>query len=368
MLFEVIVISLLCSNHYNPASSNDVTRLIDTIESLQSELKDFTCEFEGTLVFTQAAKKKKNGLGEDGLKEAFSGTFVWQAGGNTLSDTLHREYPSKKLRRHTLVVRMNEGKAEEYNRLNDAPLGFSVTDDPKRVNSFQSGCFGKIFLIDLLKRLALDENLEANVRDEVLDGRSMSLLTFVPKSAPDTPLYKFWIDLHRNGHVVREESFFGKERGSYIDIELQQFQVGNTNFWMPTRGSSYSFGTIVGGKAVAVNDPTVIEVLYLVAGTLRVNQEPNQSVFRVNYKIGTPISDNLRKLKTEFGQQTIGNNPTKLDAEKMLKEQLKNAEDQKDSLVVASQDNGYSLWTWLAGFFVISTLISIVFLSIQRRP
>ena len=59
-------------------------------------------------------------------------------------------------------------------------------------------------------------------------------------------------------------------------------------------------------------------------GTLVFNKHPGPETFNIKYKPGTPITDNLRKLEYEFGQQKVGPGSTTSmpEAENMLNEGL----------------------------------------------
>jgi hypothetical protein len=105
-----------------------------------------------------------------------------------------------------------------------------------------------------------------------------------------------------------------------------------------------------------------------VGGTMEFNKHPGREVFTIKYKPGTPVSDNLRKLQYEFGQQKIGTKPTKAEAEAMLKEQLAKAEQQKSELVAAAPSRSFDWWTWLTWAFAAAVLgTSLVAFWVQRR-
>jgi hypothetical protein len=97
------------------------------------------------------------------------------------------------------------------------------------------------------------------------------------------------------------------------------------------------------------------------------NKRPGPEVFTIKYKPGTPISDNLRKLEYQFGQQQIGLNPTKAEKEKMLNDQLAKAEQQKSALVVASTSEGFAWTSLLPWGFGAAVVISLIAPWIQRR-
>ena len=65
---------------------------------------------------------------------------------------------------------MREHQAEQYDRLNDAPLGYAVIKSPTEVNSWRVGSLGQIFLIDKIKQDAADEGMELSVSDGQIEG------------------------------------------------------------------------------------------------------------------------------------------------------------------------------------------------------
>ncbi len=138
--------------------------------------------------------------------------------------------------------------------------------------------------------------------------------------------------------------------------------------WIPISGVGEGFAALdKSGKPYVPTEPTAIEKLYMIAGTLDINKRPGPSLFEISYKPGTIVSDGLRKLEYEFGQQKIGSKPTKAEVQGMLKEQLAKADEQKSELVVAPNSEGFawlSLVRWGLGAAVAVALIG---LWVQRR-
>jgi hypothetical protein len=353
------------------SAPDDVRTLLDTIEALQEPMEDFRCEFEGSLRFQGKVleqEKAKGTVREDGLYETFSGVFIWKRGGDTHSDSLHRREVDASVTRQTLVVRMGEQRAELHQRFNDNSIGNASIDSPRRINSGQSNCLGSIFLIDQIKREATDEGMEPSVTDVELEGRPMKVLSIALKGVPDSLIGRYWIDLRRNGHAVRVEGYqSGSDMVSRLDVELAPFQVGGTEVWMPVSGKGVGYAALEGGKPIVVTEPTSITTIKVLDGTMEFNQHPGPDVFTIKYKPGTPISDHLRKLRTEFGQQKIGPKPTKADMERMLNEQVAQAEAQKAELVAAPISEGFAWSSWLAWGFGTNVVISLVALWVQRQ-
>jgi hypothetical protein len=354
------------------SATNQVGLLIDTIESLQQPVEDFRCEYEGTIRHRGKASRTQK-LGDDGLYDSFSGIFIWKRGGDTYSDSLHRTTTGGKIVRKNLVVRMREQQAEAYTRLNDAPLGIALIQKPEQVNSWQDGCPGKFFLLDKIKREAAATRLVGSVSDDQIEGRALKVLNFARKKdkegKPGVLVLRYWIDLRRNGHVIRAESYVpGGVVSSRYDIKLASFKIGDANIWMPVFVEYMGYADMTEDKKPFFSkEPTVLETMYVVDGTMVFNKRPGPEAFTIKYKPGTPISDHLRKMNFEFGQQKIEPKLTIAAAQEMLNTQVAKAEAQKEELVVSPASEGFDWGTWTIRGFGALVLVSLVALGVQRR-
>jgi hypothetical protein len=367
MLPTVLSILLAVWSGGDDGARNEARLLLDTIEALQQPIEDFRCEFEGTMRFRGKILEYTK-TGEDGIYDTFSAVFIWKRGGDTYTDGLHRREPGGTITRESLVVRVRERQAEEYHRLDDAPLGYAVIKDPNKANSWDPGCLGYIFLIDKLKRDVADEYLEPSVAVDQIEGRPYRVLNIALKDVPDSLIARYWIDLRRNGHVVRQESYMpGKVMAGRLDIKLSPFKVGSSEVWMPVSGESVGYAALENKKPVVTKEPTSINKIHVVDGTMVFNKHPGLEVFTMKYKPGTPVSDQLRKLTYEFGQQKIGAKPTKLEAEKMLHEQVAKANEQKAELVVATPSQGFDWTPWITWGLAGTVVVSSIALWLQRR-
>lgn len=344
----------------------DALSLLNMIESLQAEVKDFRCEYEGTVVFKNEDVKKARKLKEDGLDESFSGVFIWKSGGDTYVNALHRHEPDGTINREQLIV--TKDKAVHDLRQNDSPLGSGAISDPLFVNPDRSGSLGEIFLIDTMKRLLSMKALAASVSDEESEGRKLKVLTFKLKSTGQL-FQRFWIDLRRGGHPVRRETY--STNNALVGrntIDLARFQVDGSEVWMPVSGEIEGHASIKDGKPYFPKEPTMIEKVYINSGTLEFNKRPPPATFSIKYKPGTPITDNLRRVQTEFGRQQVGRRVSKPETESMLREQLANAENQRKELVAGSPERNGPGWTsWLVWIFGSCALIASLALLIARR-
>ena len=208
--------------------------------------------------------------------------------------------------RKSLVVRIREHQAEEYQRENDAPLGVASVKSWREVTSWQPGCLGRINLFDKIKRDFTDEWLDASVNDDQAKGRPLKVLTVALKDVPGSLLFRYWIDLRRSGQVVRMETYApGKLMDSRMDINLASFNVGDTEMWIPVSGEFVGYAGIENDKPSVAKEPTVLETIYVVGGTMEFNKRPGPEVFTIKYKPGTPISDHLRQMTTEFARRRL---------------------------------------------------------------
>lgn len=347
---------------------NESAEILDLIESLQVSVKDFRCAFEGTARFTSDEAKKSRKLGQDGLYDTFSGTFVWRRGGDTSVRTYHRFEPSGRITREQLLIRVKDKESELYLREDDSPLGFASISDPARVNADRTGCYGSIFLVDQLKRIIRTNGLESSISDDQLDSRTVKVVT-ISFREPRRVYQRYWIDLKRSGQVVRREDYAeGNALASRLDIELAQFRIGNEDVWMPVSGAGEGYAAIDDrGRPYTPASPTFVEKLYVCSGTMEFNRHPADATFKRSYKPGTPITDNLRKLEYQFAQQKLPARPTRAESERMLAEQIDQAEKQRSELSVAPVPAS-SFWpTWLAWGSGIGVIVLLVIRAVQHR-
>jgi hypothetical protein len=348
--------------------SVSVTSLLDLLDSLHSPIEDFRCEFEGTSCFTGDDDRKRLKLGADGLYDTFSGTFIWKSNGDTYVNSLHRREPEGKITREQLVVRARQGESEYYERANDAPLGRGLIQSSSQVNAFRSECFGAIFPIDEIRRLVARKGIECSVSDDIIQGRRLKALSF--SFAGINRLWqRYWIDLRRGGQTVRYEDYAaGNVLVSRVDITLRSFQVGDQEVWMPVLGVAEGHAALdKEGRPLFPKEPTSIERIYINAGTLEFNKRPGPETFIISYKSGTPISDRLRKLEYEFGQQKVPPRISKATAEAVLREQLANAEAQRNELEASSPEREGSGWTqWILASFATATLVLSLMILISH--
>ncbi len=345
----------------------ELESLLSTIEALQVNVHDFRCEYEGTLWFRNPEVIRARNLDASGLYDTFSGVYIWSTGGDAYVDAIHRYQPEARLTRELLIVRAKKKQAEHYLRADDAPVGSLKFDDPEIVNPQRTGCVGELFVLPVIRRLATRKDLEASITSETLDGRDVTVLTFSTKS-PKKLLERFWLDMKRGGHAVRREAYSdGAALVGRIEIRLKSFKVGDEPVWLPVSGSGEGHAVMKDGKIVIIKEPNSMETIGIVDGSLEFNKYPGPHTFEVTYKPGTRVSDNLRQLQYEYGQQKQKPRATKADAQAQLQEQVARAEEQRKELVAGSPLRDGPGWTsWLVWIFGASSLVFSVLVLVLR--
>jgi hypothetical protein len=120
----------------------------------------------------------------------------------------------------------------------------------------------------------------------------------------------------------------------------------------------------------AAEDRVLLTVkTYVIRGSMAINEGVDGKRLRVSAKMGDPISDHIRKLQGEFGQQKIDPFPTRAEAEAMLKQQLAEAEKQGRILQASSprRDGPGWLATWGPVGFGVTALVAAGLVLWQRR-
>ncbi len=185
---------------------------------------------------------------------------------------------------------------------------------------------------------------------------------------PDSLLSRYWIDLARNGQVVRQDTYLGGLGATgRLDIKLASFMVGSTEVWMPVSGESVGYAALINRKPAVLKEPQVIEKIAVVTGTMAFNKHPGPEVFTLKYETGKPISDGLRRLQSEYRQQKAGAGAVKPEVERKYRERCARDEAQTLTPVVVSMSEGFDWPTWLAWGFGVLIVVSAIALGIQRR-
>ena len=157
--------------------------------------------------------------------DSFSGMFLWKKDGGFWCNSFHEDARrSWKIERRTMVMRSQDNHAEKHRRFDDAVDGQRTFGAPSvfRTQTDLEGPQG-LLLLDDLRDEASNQAHTVSVRDDQVDGRALKVLEIRVKHI-DQLLRRYWIDLGRNGHVVRSEAYWTGERLRIRrDIKLAKF-------------------------------------------------------------------------------------------------------------------------------------------------
>ena len=139
---------------------------------------------------------------------------------------------------------------------------------------------------------------------ETIDGHRCLKVQFdevvgIPENMEDRPTIVFWIDLERGGHPLRVEfRRGGKVRMQVVDIQLARIPFGKgREAWLPVHGRHEDFliiGPETPTRAVGFETYTVVD------GSIRINHNPGDEVFTIDWK-GTATGDqSLARRQREF--------------------------------------------------------------------
>jgi hypothetical protein len=287
------------------AADKEVQTLIDTIVALQAPLEDFRCEFEGTVDVASQTAPRSDVVGKE-RQDAFSGMFLWRKDGDFWCDSFHEGVQDpRKVERRTMVVHGRDELAEEHRRFNDAVEGQRRFGSPSifRSRLDLEGPQG-LFLLHDLRDQARDKAHTVSVRDDQIDGRALKVLEIRVKDINQL-VRRYWIELGRNGHVVRLEAYWKGERLRLRrDIKLAKFELAGAEIWMPVSGEQVTYSppsAIETGESQQASNTTIS----ILNGTTAFNANLDAKNFAIDNSAGKPSSVIGRRRSDQFDRQTL---------------------------------------------------------------
>ncbi len=286
-------------------ADDQAQKLIDTIVALQAPHEDFRCEFEGIVyVVSQTAPGSDVAVRE--WHDAFSGMFLWKKDGDFWCDSFHEDaQASRKIEHRTVVVRSRDDHAEEHRRFNDAVNGQRTFGSPSifRTRLDFEGPQGLLLLEDLRDQ-PRDEAHTMSVRDDQIDGRALKVLEIRVKDI-NRLLRRYWIDLGRNGHVVRLEVYWtGQRLRLRRDIKLAKFGLAGAQIWMPVSAEQVTYFP-PSASETGESQPESNATISILNGTMAFNANLDAKNFAIDYRAGKPISASGRRRSDQFDRQTL---------------------------------------------------------------
>ena len=337
--------------------------LFERIEALQQSVNDFQCEFEGSVKF-KGKNAETTPVDADGMFETFSGTYIWQRGGDVRCETLHRKAVDGQMSRHTLVMRASE-KLAYYKMTLGHPREVPNISKPTDSHAAREG-LGELFPLSYIGSIAADANYEITVSDGQLHSAPVKVLRVGAKGFPNSMSTEYFIDLARRGHVVRNQSYIKeKTLSGWFNIELGRFAVNGMQTWMPVSGESVGLMAVENGRPILTNGPTSIRKFQIVRPTMEFNKHPGPDVFSTSYASRPPVSEGLRKLEDEFARQVIRFSSDEGDTHETIAELPTKLLGEKAEAVVVSAAKGIGTTSWIAVGF--GALVAIATLAIWMR-
>jgi hypothetical protein len=209
-----------------------------------------------------------------------------------------------------------------------------------------TGGYGSIFLLPSFKALLkYGPKRLAHEGTEDIGGvpceRYAVVLGQEPYSIEKGLVMRFWIDMARGGGVLRHEFL---SRGMLLataeGIELKRFDTPEGVVWLPSRGK-----VVTSSEGVASSE----ERYGLILNSVVLNRDVPDRRFTVKYPMGTPVTDQVKKLYYEQGQDTRPAPTNTKDAQTRLDEALAEAEKVRDKLDASawSREPGVDWLFWL---------------------
>lgn len=192
---------------------------------------------------------------------------------------------------------------------------------------------------------ATDETYECQGWEEIAGHKCLKVSIKKPSGEE-----KFWFDLERQGHVLRNDYIVGKDLYSQIvDVELGLFPDGSgKKFWFPIRSRGLHYRVDPSKKS-----PDSEENHAVVSDTLFINRKLPDSRFTLAYRPGSPASPSiLRDAVAKAAEERKTEAAQSLD--ERLASTLKKAEAQSQEL----QASAPSRRSWLATNAATLALIS----------
>ena len=367
---------ILCAQT-TPNGVLDAESLSRILATIHVPIDDVRFEYEGSYRFL--GTKSEKDLGPEGIVDTFSGRFAWRRDGAVLVDCYHRNSTDGKLTRRSLAIL--KGKAEIYDRPFDQVGGAGVIQEAQSSIILQTSSPGSMFSIAWIRPFLSDPHMYMTHEGSVeLDGRRVELLAFAYKKPNDAyPTlknasgFRMWIDLERGGLVLKQERYDGNDTqlASRMTVEIDRFPLSSSkSVWLPIAYTGSGFvGTDDKNNMIYKNNPTSVEKGYLLKTSVMINSHPGDSVFSVNYKPGTPITDRLKREEFSFGQQKVPKSQSRQQMEEELREAVARADAQSAELKASTSARPrFSDWTRGAPWVVsIAAFLLLVVVLIRCR-
>jgi hypothetical protein len=160
-----------------------------------------------------------------------------------------------------------------------------------------------LFLLEDLRDEATNEAHTVSVRDDQIDGRALKVLEIRVKDI-DQLLRRYWIDMGRDGHVVRFEAYWTGERlWLRRDIKLAQFGLAGAQIWMPISAEQVTYSP-PSASETGESQPESNATISIVNGTMAFNTGLDAKNFAIGFRAVKPNSASGRRRSDQFDRHT----------------------------------------------------------------
>jgi hypothetical protein len=232
----------------------------------------------------------------------------------------------------------------------------------------EPGSLENIMPVNAIRCYFTDTNYETKLDGvESVDGHACYKLAV--HSRPDTArkrrpvnslIVVYWLDLERGALPLKIDWYLNRPKlhSRAVDIVLKSFEFPDKELWLPVEGK---VGPVDEDGSFA---PT--QHIQVLQRSVRLSQlSPDR--FKASFKPGTPITDQLRRARYEFGQDLRAPAPTRGEAEKRLIEHVAEADAQKTALDASRTANEGVDWVYPLALAVTSTCVIALLIMLLRR-
>ncbi len=120
----------------------------------------------------------------------------------------------------------------------------------------------------------------------------------------DQLLRRYWIDMGRDGHVVRFEAYWtGDQMRLRRDIKLAQFGLAGAQIWMPISAEQVTYSP-PSASETGESQPESIATISILNGTMAFNAGVDAKKFSIGNGAVKPNSASGRRRSDQFDRQT----------------------------------------------------------------
>lgn len=349
----IICFASCCSS----GDSIDAGQFLRIMEGMQSQVHDFSMIYEGKFEFVGPQKLLPFPAVQ--MTKDFQGTYDYRQDGAIRLDLYQRPKRAGASLFHTKSVILGN-KLEEVQLIPDLLHHTDVKTiggaEPASLNRSASP---HRFLFQWLFQ-SLSARYDAQFLGyeyqgwESVDGHRCLKVRFnlypgIPELAGQGR--RCWIDLERGGHPLKVEQF---DENGIVDrthhIQLRRFDLpGGGTTWFPISGVAETFIWDEGSGTVYHKFPICRETYTIVNGSLRFNQNLQDSAFSLDRGPGANESSGLKALRREFDAASSrpASPPLRIDSAGVQEQLNANlAEADRQAKMIEASSTARATWGW----------------------